>query len=148
VAGALAGLMLAIAVPAAARAEFAPLDQPGPKLSVSRDKLRAALDCTGGLSSAGRAPILLVPGTSLNPEVNFSWNWERALAQRGWRYCTLAVPNNGMSDIQVSGEYVVYALRRLHRRSDRRVDVVGHSQGGMVPRWGASVLARHAEDGR
>ena len=135
VAGALAGAALVVAAPAAAEAEFAPLGHPGPPLSVPKRKLRAALDCTGNAKAASRAPILLVPGTSLNPRVNFSWNWEPALEQRGWRHCTLALPHDGMSDVQVSGEYVVYALRTLYRRANRRVDVVGYSQGGMVPRW-------------
>lgn len=135
VAGVLAAFAFAIPGPAAASAGFAPLDRPGPKLSVPKPKLRSALECTGGIKTDGRAPILLVPGTSLNPKVNFAWNWEPALAQRHWSYCTIALPHDGMSDIQVSGEYLVYALRRLHARSGRRVDVVGYSQGGMVPRW-------------
>jgi hypothetical protein len=128
-------LALAIAAPGAANGAFAPLDHPGPPLSVPKHKLRSALDCTGNVRTADRAPILLVPGTSLNPQVNFSWNWEPALRKRGWDYCTTTIPHNGMSDIQVSGEYLVYAIRQLHRRSDRRVDIVGYSQGGMVPRW-------------
>src|SRR5204862_4727702 len=127
--------VLAVAAPAAAEAAFAPLDHPGPKLSEPKHKLRLALDCTGHVATADRAPVLLVPGTSLNPKVNFSWNWEPALARRGWPYCTVALPHNGMSDIQLSGEYIVYSLRRLHARTGRRVDVVGYSQGGMVPRW-------------
>ncbi|MFL5891517.1 MAG: esterase/lipase family protein [Solirubrobacterales bacterium] len=135
IAVALAALAIALAAPAGASAAFAPLDHPGPKLSVPKSKLRSALRCAGSVSAAGRAPILLVPGTSLNPHVNFSWNWERALSQRRWNYCTIALPHNGMSDIQASGQYLVYALRRLHARSGRRVDVVGYSQGGMVPRW-------------
>src|SRR4051794_23386889 len=75
VASGLAILVLVIAAPAAAHAAFAPLDRPGPKLSVPKPKLRAALDCTGHVATADRAPILLVPGTALNPRVNFSWNW-------------------------------------------------------------------------
>src|SRR5204862_6705520 len=127
--------VLAVAAPAAAEAAFAPLDHPGPKLSEPKHKLRLALDCTGHVATADRAPVLLVPGTSLNPKVNFSWNWEPALARRGWPYCTVALPHNGMSDIQTSGGYIVYSLRRLHARTGRRVDVVGYSEGGMVPRW-------------
>jgi hypothetical protein len=40
-----------------------------------------------------------------------------------------------MGDIQIAGEYVVYAIRTMHARSGQRVQIVGHSQGGMVPRW-------------
>src|SRR3954454_8080469 len=40
-----------------------------------------------------------------------------------------------MGDTQVAGEYVVYALRTMARESGRKVDVLGFSQGGMLPRW-------------
>jgi hypothetical protein len=134
-AGALATLAVALAIPASGQAAFAPPNTPGPSLSVPTHKLASAVDCTRGLERARRAPVLLVPGTTLNPEVEFSWNWLPALARLGWPHCTVALPNDGMSDVQVAGEYLVYAIRRMHARSDRRVDVIGHSQGGMVPRW-------------
>ena len=40
-----------------------------------------------------------------------------------------------MGDIQVRGEYVTYAIRRMFHRAERRISVFGHSQGGMVARW-------------
>jgi hypothetical protein len=40
-----------------------------------------------------------------------------------------------MGDIQVAGEYVVSAIRTMHAAYGGRIDIVGHSQGGMVPRW-------------
>ena len=40
-----------------------------------------------------------------------------------------------MSDIQVSAEYVVAAIRAMHERSGQRVAIVGFSQGGMIGRW-------------
>jgi triacylglycerol esterase/lipase EstA (alpha/beta hydrolase family) len=40
-----------------------------------------------------------------------------------------------MGDVQVAGEYVVYALRTMARASGRKVEVLGYSQGGMLPRW-------------
>jgi hypothetical protein len=131
----LAVLAAMLAMPAAADAAFAPPDTPGPPLSVPRSKLAPALDCNGSLKRASRAPVLLVPGTTLNPEVEYSWNWEPALSRLDWPYCAVTLPSDAMSDVQISGEYVVYAIRRMHARSDRRVDLIGHSQGGMVPRW-------------
>jgi hypothetical protein len=131
----LAVLAAVLAMPAAADAAFAPPDTPGPPLSVPRAKLASALDCSGGVKRASRAPVLLVPGTTLSPEVEYSWNWEPALSRLGWPYCAVTLPNDAMSDIQISGEYVVYAIRRMHARSHRRVDLIGHSQGGMLPRW-------------
>jgi hypothetical protein len=47
----------------------------------------------------------------------------------------VTLPNDAMSDIQVAGEYMVHAIRAMHAASGRQVDIVGHSQGGMVPRW-------------
>src|SRR4051794_29589951 len=104
VSGALAALAAALAVPAAAHAAFAPPDTPGPPLSVPRDKLAGALDCTGAIESASRAPVLLVPGTTLNPEIEFSWNWKKALTGLGWPYCTVTLPGEAMNDVQVAGE--------------------------------------------
>src|SRR5436190_11290501 len=122
----------------AAAAEYAPLNHRGPRLSVPAKQLKAALQCTASVASDPREPILLVPGTTMTPEVNFSWNYERALNALGLPYCTIELPNRAMSDIQVAGEYVVYALRRMSRfegRRSRKVQVIGYSQGGMVPRW-------------
>ncbi len=35
----------------------------------------------------------------------------------------------------MAGEYVVYAIRRLHALTGTKVQIIGYSQGGMVPRW-------------
>ncbi|HEX3562359.1 MAG TPA: hypothetical protein VHU24_05930 [Solirubrobacterales bacterium] len=135
------GLIGAIAVvslliPASAAAvTYAPVDQPGPALSVPQDKLDASLECTGNLASAGRAPVLLVPGTGSNPHSNFSWNWEPALSKLGIPWCAVTLPDNALGDIQVAGEYVVNGIRTMYGRAGRRISIIGHSQGGMLPRW-------------
>ena len=122
-----------------AQAAYAPINHPGPRLEVPTKQLRAALKCTPGVGTESREPILLVPGTTMTPEVNFSWNYERALNSLGLPYCTVELPNRAMSDIQVAGEYVVYALRQMSRFEGRarvrKVQIIGYSQGGMVPRW-------------
>jgi Lipase (class 2) len=120
---------------AAAAIDYAPVDTPGPALSVPTATLSQALVCNGSLATSKREPILLVPGTTLNPQSDFSWNWERALAAQKWPFCTIDLPGNGMGDIQIAGEYVVYAIRTMHAMSHKKVEIVGHSQGGMVPRW-------------
>jgi triacylglycerol esterase/lipase EstA (alpha/beta hydrolase family) len=140
------GLAIAVSACAAvvsaadsASAAYAPINHPGPALTVPKAQLRAALRCTASEASQAREPILLVPGTTLTPEVNFSWNYERALDALGLPYCTVELPNSAMSDIQVAGEYVVYALRRMStfagKKAARKVQIIGYSQGGMVPRW-------------
>jgi hypothetical protein len=114
---------------------YAPLNRPGPPLSVPQSKLRAAIACTPGIARDSRDPILMIPGTNLDPRPNYSWDYERAFTSLHWPYCTLTLPYHTMGDIQVAGEYVVYALRTLARTAGRRVDVLGYSQGGMLPRW-------------
>src|SRR5438270_13646278 len=93
---------VATVAPAAAIADsdpYAPLDRPGPALTTPAGVLRAALSCTPGLAGAARDPILLVPGTNLDPQPNFGWNYERAFAARHWPYCTVTLPFHAMGDI-------------------------------------------------
>jgi triacylglycerol esterase/lipase EstA (alpha/beta hydrolase family) len=114
---------------------YAPPDRPGPPLDVPVTDLAASLACTGNVAAATREPVLLVAGTALTPAPNFSWNYERAFSALQLPYCAVTLPGHGMSDIQTAGEYIVYALRTMHQMSGRKVDVLGFSQGGMVPRW-------------
>jgi triacylglycerol esterase/lipase EstA (alpha/beta hydrolase family) len=133
-----AALLTLTAVPpglAQAAPPYSPPNRPGPALSIAVHKLRPALECTKGIRGTPRDPILLVPGTDLTPQANYSWNYERAFRALHWAYCTVALPQRATGDIQVAGEYIVYALRRMARESGRRVDILGYSQGGMVPRW-------------
>jgi pimeloyl-ACP methyl ester carboxylesterase len=136
--GGVAALAVAAALllPAAAQAiTYAPPDQPGPPLSVPQADLDSALSCTGGISGASRAPVLLIPGTAENPRSEFSWTWEPALNKLGIPWCAVSLPDNGMGDIQTAAEYVVNAVRTMHSRAGRRIAIIGHSQGGMLPRW-------------
>jgi triacylglycerol esterase/lipase EstA (alpha/beta hydrolase family) len=126
----------ALVLPGSAQAiDYAPVDQPGPRLSVSRADLDASLQCSDGVDGASRTPILLVHGTGSNPEHNFSWNWEPALDKLGIPWCAVALPENGLADIQVAGEYVVNGIRTMYARAGRQISLIGHSQGGMLPRW-------------
>ena len=126
---------VALLVPAVASAAYAPPDRPGPALSVPAAKLAASLSCDGTLRGASHPPVLLVPGTALNPATDYGYGWEPALRRLGWPYCAVTLPGGAMGDIQIAGEYVVSAIRTMHAAYGGRIDVVGHSQGGMVPRW-------------
>ena len=135
VAAAAAAMVVAMPGAASATDGFAPLDRPGPVLSVKMSALDASLTCSGKLRGLAQDPILLVPGTGLTPQVNFGWNYMRAFDRMGLRWCAVTLPQDATGDIQVAGEYVVSALRTMAKQSGRQVDVVGYSQGGMVPRW-------------
>jgi hypothetical protein len=135
--GVLAALVI-VAVPAAtasADPAYAPLDRPGPALSVPADKLAAALHCGPGVAHAKVQPVLLNPATGVDDEHNYSWNWEPALDKLGIPWCSYTAPSHTLDDIQVSGEYLVHAIRTMYALAGRRIAVMGHSQGGMSMRW-------------
>lgn len=107
----------------------------GPRLTVSKAKLAKALHCTGNFKSGKRAPVLFLHGTTSDAKNNWSWNWDRAMNAAKRPHCDLDSPNGGTGDIQVSAEYVTNAIRVMHKRSGKKISIVGHSQGGMIGRW-------------
>jgi triacylglycerol lipase len=123
--------LFAAAPPAAASASAAA----GPPLKTSPGALQRAFACTGRLARAQRDPVLLVHGTFADSAINWSWNYERELPARGEPTCAVDLPNRSSGDIQVSAEYVVYAIRAMARKSGRKVAIIGHSQGGLDTRW-------------
>jgi triacylglycerol esterase/lipase EstA (alpha/beta hydrolase family) len=131
----LVGVCPAPVAAAAASGPYAPLDRPGPPLSVAADRLNASLTCTSGVAGATRNPILLVPGTDLDPGPNYSWNYERAFTALHWPYCALTLPFHTTGDIQIAGQYMVHAIRTMSMTAGRQIDILGYSQGGMLPRW-------------
>jgi hypothetical protein len=106
----------------------------GPALTVDADALAAALECPQPLAPGARA-VLLVHGTSVTPEENWEWNWQRALPHFGFQACTVRLPDYAFVDIQVSSEYVVHAIRAMADATGAKISVVGLSQGGLQPRW-------------
>ena len=119
------GVLVVGAAPAAA----------DPALSVPQAQLDAALDCPDAFRANGKEPVLLVHGTGATPAENWGWNYAKVLPELGWDVCTVRLPNRSLDDIQVSSEYVVHAITTINQRSGRKVDVMGHSQGGLQPRW-------------
>lgn len=124
----LAVAAMALALPGAAAAQ-------GPALRPDRDALEAALRCPDAFEDTEREPLLLVHGTFGTPEENWGWNYAAALPDKGWDVCTVTLPDRSTGDIQASSEYVVFAIREIAARSGSKVDVMGHSQGGLQPRW-------------
>ncbi|WP_433801503.1 esterase/lipase family protein [Actinomycetospora sp. CA-084318] len=131
------GLALAagFAAPAASAAPSWSSGSGGPAFSVPQSRLDTAVACGPGTTNTSRPVALFIPGTTLTPEENFSWNYFRAFRAAGRPYCSVELPNHAMSDIQVSAEYVVNAIRTVAARSGQKVAIVGFSQGGMIGRW-------------
>jgi triacylglycerol esterase/lipase EstA (alpha/beta hydrolase family) len=94
-----------------------------------------ALQCTAPFDDV-RQPVLLVHGLSSDPTVGFGWNYRPDLVARGFDVCSITLPGDGYADITLSGELVVGAVRAMHDLAGgRRIDVLGHSLGGILPRW-------------
>lgn len=130
------GSMLGAAPSSAATSPYAPVNRPGPKLTVPTTTLKAGLTCTANLKNAKRTPVLLVHGTGVSPEENWSFIYKPALTKLGVPFCIVRMPQRATGDIQVNAEYVVWSIRQMHAKAHRKISIIGASQGGMIPRWG------------
>ena len=84
-------------------------------------------------------PVVLVHGTFANARVNWFYMGPE-LAKRGW--CVFALDYGrrfgvgATGDIRASARQLARYVTRVRRATGaRRVKLVGHSQGGMMPRW-------------
>jgi triacylglycerol esterase/lipase EstA (alpha/beta hydrolase family) len=107
-----------------------------PPLTVPPAALAEALACRAPSPGHGvHRPVLLVHGTGLTPDQSWAWNYEAALPPLGYPTCTVALPQAALGDIQVASEFVVYSVDSMVARWRSSVDIIGHSQGGIEPRW-------------
>ncbi len=132
---AVVGLLVFASASGAATPAYAPLDQPGPPLTQPVSLMQASLQCESSVRDASVTPVLLNPGTGVTAAENFSWNWEPALEKLRIPWCAYTPPYDTLGDIQISGEYLVYAIRTMYAVAGRKIDIMGHSQGGMSMRW-------------
>jgi triacylglycerol lipase len=140
-------LLLSQPVPAAA----APAPQPGngPAMITSFHPRADSLRCSGDLDAAARAPVLLVPGTTLTPMENWAPTYLPVLLDRGHAVCLVRLPRYGTRDVQANVEYVASAIRAMAQRSRRKISTIGHSQGALLPTAALRTwpdLAAHVDD--
>jgi pimeloyl-ACP methyl ester carboxylesterase len=116
---------------------------------VEPTKLASAVTCPDGLTHQQRPVVLLVHGTATTATETWPLGLARSLALRGFDWCMVQLPDRALTDIQVSNEYVVAAVRELAQRTGRKIDLIGHSQGGTQVRWAVRWypdLPREVED--
>jgi triacylglycerol lipase len=123
--GAAAAMLLA-AWPATAAADE-------PELKVERAKLAEALTCHSEVKPGGQPPILVLPGTGSDGSRVYALG-KGALDALGRPVCVVAFPHRTTADVQVSVQYLVYALRRTSRLARRAIALAGVSQGGLLAR--------------
>ncbi|GAB3378628.1 esterase/lipase family protein [Amycolatopsis echigonensis] len=107
----------------------------GPVLQEPTSSLSQALSCSADVSSPAKTPVILVHGTFTTPEETWRWGYQRALRTAGYPVCTVQLPHRAEIDMQVSVEYVVHAIRSVYSSAERKVSVIGHSQGGGLIPW-------------
>ena len=97
-------------------------------------------------------PVVLVHGTFANAELNWSYVAPR-LTARG--YCVFALDYGATNGVGATGDIArsaaelrTYVNRVRRATGARRVQIVGHSQGGMMPRYYLRFLggARYVEE--
>ena len=124
---------LALAV-AASLAVAGPAAASGPKLTVPKDQLEAAFECPIDPTNATQTPLMFVTGTGASGDQGYLIGQD-AFEAYGHPVCYVNFPDFTTADIQVSVQYLVYALRKEFRMADREVAVFGISQGGLLPRF-------------
>jgi hypothetical protein len=129
----LAGLMLLAGVVLLALIPAATAATKEASLTVRPAVMRAAFHCHGALSHAGKEPLLLVTGTGATGEETYVFG-KGAFDAFGHPVCDVNFPQFETADIQISVQYLVYAIRREARLSGRRIAIFGISQGGLLPR--------------
>ncbi|QKW07469.1 hypothetical protein HUT18_14840 [Streptomyces sp. NA04227] len=109
---------------------------PGPALETPVATLAANLECSADLADSAKTPVLLTPGTTESADQAYSWGYRKVLREQGHAVCVIKdLPASGTTDMQVTAEYVVYAIRHMSEVSGGKVSVVGHSQGGLLNAW-------------
>ncbi len=105
-----------------------------PAFETEQSVLDAGLICSG-FNNPDKPPVLLVHGTFTYGWEQYDWSYGPVLESMGFDVCTVTYQDRGLGDLQISAEFVVNALRRIHTESGRKVAMIGHSQGALMPRW-------------
>jgi hypothetical protein len=123
----LAAAIALAAVPAAFARE--------PRITVPSSRLQSALFCQQSVTHARRTPVLLVTGTGIDGSEAWPPGLQVSLTRAGIPSCYVNFPHHTTGDIQIAVEYLVYAIRTVHRKAGREIALYGVSQGGLLPRF-------------
>lgn len=106
--------------------------------SQREEDLRSAIYIPDDFSygANGKRPVLLVPGTGSPGGLSYYFNFEKLL--RGTDFAEpvwINVPNNSLGDIQVTAEYIAYAMNYIAEISNTKIAVLAASQGNVGVQW-------------
>ncbi len=123
------GLVVMLAL-GAVPADAAPRE---PRLTEGKRAMARALTCYGPVGPNRPAPLVFAPGTGSNGTQVYILG-KGAFDVIGRPLCTVSFPRRTTADMQVSVQYLVFAIRTTSRRARRPVAVAGVSQGGVLAR--------------
>jgi len=106
----------------------------GPTLHITDEQFKQAFHCSGDLAHSTRDPVLLTPAFTSDDE-SFGFNYLRQFRELDIPHCSLGFTDRGFGDLQISAEYIVMAVRRMHADSGRKVILFGHQHGPLVELW-------------
>ncbi len=127
-------LACSLALLTSAVAAAKPKRAPEPPIKVDRAALEASFHCHGEVVGTSVQPLLFVTGTGATGEESYLIG-KGAFDALGRPVCDVDFPDYTTADIQLSVQYLVYAIRREARMAGRPIAVVGISQGGLLPRF-------------
>jgi hypothetical protein len=105
-----------------------------PPITIPRAELEAAFHCHGTVEGSPTQPLLFVTGTGATGEEAYLIG-KGAFDAFGHPVCDVDFPDFTTADIQVSVQYLVYAIRREAKMAGRPIAIFGISQGGLLPRF-------------
>jgi hypothetical protein len=105
-----------------------------PRIAIPRTALEGSFHCHAELAGATREPVLFVTGTGATGEQGYLIG-KGAFDAFGHPVCDVDFPDYTTADIQISVQYLVYAIRREYREGGRKIAIFGISQGGLLPRF-------------
>lgn len=94
-----------------------------------------------------RNPVIIVHG--ITDQAYGSGTLARSLRRDGWIVYTITMPKQGLAGLREGAAALAREVERVKRETGAtQVDLVGHSQGGLMIRWYAKFLDGAANIGR
>lgn len=113
-------------------------DSADPSYTVSEKKLRSAIYIpdTFEYEKGEKHPLIFIPATGVTGGMNFHYTLLKSLNQTGlvdpvW----INNPDHMLADIQLSAEYIAYAINYIAGITGKNVTIISWSQGNLASQW-------------
>lgn len=119
--------------------------------SIDEVKLRAVIYIPESFKHGkdGKKPVILVPGTGVPAGTSYYFNFGKlADAVPEADVVWVNIPGASLADVQISSEYIAYAINYISAVTESNVSVISWSQGGLNTQWSLKYWpsTRHVVD--